>query len=69
MTTQTTYRTQTVNDVEVFYPEAGTVDAPVLLMLHGFPSSSHQFRNVIPQLADQFRVIAPDVAATDVPQI
>ncbi len=61
MTTQTTYRTQTVNDVEVFYREAGTVDAPVLLMLHGFPSSSHQFRNVIPQLADQFRVIAPDL--------
>jgi len=58
---QTTYHTQTINNVEVFYREAGASDAPVLLMLHGFPSSSHQFRNIIPQLADKFRVIAPDL--------
>lgn len=57
---QTTYRTQPVNDVDVFYREAGSVDAPVLLLLHGFPSSSHMFRNLIPKLADQYRVIAPD---------
>lgn len=61
MTNLTTYRTQTVNDVEVFYREAGQESAPVLLMLHGFPSSSHQFRNVIPALAENFRVIAPDL--------
>lgn len=58
---QTTYRKQTVGDVEVFYREAGGIDAPVLLMLHGFPSSSHQFRNIMPQLAADFRVIAPDL--------
>lgn len=54
------YRTQAVDDVEVFYREAGLVDAPVLLLLHGFPSSSHMFRDVIAPLAEQFRVIAPD---------
>ena len=60
-TTYTTvYRTQTVGNVEVFYREAGPMDAPVILLLHGFPSSSHMFRNLIPQLADQYRVIAPD---------
>lgn len=59
-TTQTSYRTQTVDDVEVFYREAGAADAPVLLLLHGFPSSSHQYRELIPLLADQYRVIAPD---------
>lgn len=57
---KTTYHTQAVNDVEVFYREAGSVDAPVLLLLHGFPSSSHMFRNLIPRLADKYRVIAPD---------
>ena len=61
MNTQTHYRTQTVNDVEVFYREAGNPDAPPLLLLHGFPSSSHQFRNLIPLLADDFRLIAPDL--------
>ncbi len=58
--TQTRYLTQTVGDVDVFYREAGAPDAPVLLLLHGFPSSSHQYRELIPQLANQYRVIAPD---------
>lgn len=56
----TTYRTQTIGNVDVFYREAGPIDAPVILLLHGFPSSSHMFRNLMPQLAEQYRVIAPD---------
>jgi pimeloyl-ACP methyl ester carboxylesterase len=55
------YKTQQVGDVEVFYREAGSKTSPVLLLLHGFPSSSHMFRDLIPQLADRFRVIAPDL--------
>jgi pimeloyl-ACP methyl ester carboxylesterase len=55
------YRTQQVDDVEVFYREAGPADAPVILLLHGFPSASHMFRNLIPLLAKSFRVIAPDL--------
>jgi len=57
---QTRYLTEQVGDVEVFYREAGAEDSPVLLLLHGFPSSSHQFRELMPLLADQYRVIAPD---------
>ncbi len=55
------YKTQQVGNVNVFYREAGARDAPVLLLLHGFPSSSHMFRDLIPMLADQYRVIAPDM--------
>jgi len=55
------YRTQQVGDVEVFYREAGPVDAPVILLLHGFPTSGHMFRDLIPLLADRYRVIAPDL--------
>lgn len=55
------YRTQAIGDVEVFYREAGPGDGPVLLLLHGFPTSSHMFRDLIPLLADRFRVIAPDL--------
>lgn len=47
--------------VEVFYREAGAADAPVVLLLHGFPASSFQFRELIPRLADRYRVIAPDL--------
>ena len=55
------YKAQRVADVEIFYREAGAKDAPVLLLLHGFPTSSHMFRDLIPQLADRYRVIAPDL--------
>jgi pimeloyl-ACP methyl ester carboxylesterase len=54
------YRTEKIDGVNVFYREAGPADAPVLLLLHGFPTSSHMFRNLIPLLADRYRVIAPD---------
>lgn len=54
------YRTANIDGVEVFYREAGPKDAPVLLLLHGFPTSSHMFRNLIPQLSDRYHVIAPD---------
>jgi pimeloyl-ACP methyl ester carboxylesterase len=54
------YRTETIDGVKVFYREAGPADGPVVLLLHGFPTSSHMFRNLIPYLADRYRVIAPD---------
>src|SRR6476659_3086862 len=54
------YRTLNVEGLKIFYREAGPKDAPVVLLLHGFPSSSHTFRNLIPQLADTYHVIAPD---------
>ena len=55
------YKHQPVADANVFYREAGPADAPVLLLLHGFPSASHMFRDLIPLLADRFHVIAPDL--------
>jgi pimeloyl-ACP methyl ester carboxylesterase len=54
-------RSVNVGDVRVFYREAGSKDAPTLLLLHGFPTSSHMFRNLIPLLADRFHVVAPDL--------
>ena len=54
------YRTATIEGVNVFYREAGPRDAPAVVLLHGFPSSSNMFRNLIPALADRYRVIAPD---------
>jgi pimeloyl-ACP methyl ester carboxylesterase len=54
------YRTATVDGVELFYRDAGPEDAPVVVLLHGFPTSSHMFRNLIPALADRYRLIAPD---------
>jgi pimeloyl-ACP methyl ester carboxylesterase len=54
------YRTQNVEGVTMFYREAGPADGPVVLLLHGFPTSSHMFRNLIPTLADRYHVIAPD---------
>ncbi|WTG47649.1 alpha/beta fold hydrolase [Actinacidiphila glaucinigra] len=60
MTGTVHYRTVEVDGLEVFHREAGDPRAPVLLLLHGFPTSSHMFRNLIPALADRYRVIAPD---------
>ncbi len=56
----TTYNRVAVKGLEVFYREAGSKDAPTIVLLHGFPSSSHMFRELIPLLADRFHVIAPD---------
>jgi pimeloyl-ACP methyl ester carboxylesterase len=55
------YRTVDVDGLPVFYREAGDVGAPKLLLLHGFPSSSHMFRDLIPLLADRFHIVAPDL--------
>jgi pimeloyl-ACP methyl ester carboxylesterase len=59
--TQTKYRSTDVNGLKVFYREAGPPDAPKLLLLHGYPTASHMFRELIPQLADRFHVVAPDL--------
>lgn len=56
----TLYRTIAVDGVDVFYREAGNPANPTLLLLHGFPSSSHMFRDLIPLLADRFHLVAPD---------
>ncbi len=56
----THYRTTTVDGTDLFYREAGPASGPVVVLLHGFPTSSHMFRNLIPALADRYRVIAPD---------
>jgi pimeloyl-ACP methyl ester carboxylesterase len=65
------YRNVVVDGLSVFYREAGRPDAPVLLLLHGFPTSSHMYRGLIPALADRYRVIAPDLPGfgfTDAPE-
>ena len=54
------YRTASIEGVNVFYREAGPADAPAIVLLHGFPASSNMYRNLIPALADRYRVIAPD---------
>ncbi len=58
--TTTTYNTIEVNGVDVFYREAGSADNPTILLLHGYPTSSHMFRNLIPVLAENYHVLAPD---------
>lgn len=57
----TRYRHADVDGLKIFYREAGSKDSPTLLLLHGFPTSSHMFRNLIPALADRYRVVAPDL--------
>ncbi len=54
------HRTIAIDGVNIFYREAGPPDGPTVLLLHGWPASSHMFRNLMPQLADRFRLIAPD---------
>ncbi len=54
------YKTVTIENVDIFYREAGDPNRPTLLLLHGFPTSSHMFRELIPALADQYHLVAPD---------
>lgn len=56
----TRYNTADIGEVSIFYREAGSKDAPTILLLHGFPSSSHMFRDLIPALAQKYHVVAPD---------
>lgn len=57
---QVYHRTVEIDGLKIFYREAGPKDAPTVLLLHGFPTSSHMFRNLIPNLADKYHVVAPD---------
>lgn len=56
----TLHKSVNVDGLEIFYREAGPRHAPTILLLHGFPTSSHMFRNLIPQLSDRFHLVAPD---------
>jgi pimeloyl-ACP methyl ester carboxylesterase len=56
----THYKTITIDGLNIFYREAGSPDDPTILLLHGFPTSSHMFRNLIPAMADRFHLVAPD---------
>jgi len=55
------FHTSDVGGIKVFYRQAGDLKAPAMLLLHGFPTSSHMFRNLIPELADDFYIVAPDL--------
>ncbi len=55
-----TYQTVQVNGLDIFYREAGPKSAPTILLLHGYPTSSHMFRNLIRDLSDQYHLLAPD---------
>jgi pimeloyl-ACP methyl ester carboxylesterase len=57
------YRKVDVDTINVFYREAGPKEAPTILLLHGFPTAGHMFRDLIPQLADRFRLVSPDLPA------
>ncbi|NJR60289.1 MAG: alpha/beta hydrolase [Cyanobacteria bacterium CRU_2_1] len=56
----TTFHTISIDGLNIFYREAGSKENPTILLLHGFPTSSHMFRNLIPLLADRFHLVAPD---------
>src|SRR5438034_3501294 len=56
-----TFQKVDVDGIKVFYREAGPKGAPTILLLHGFPTAGHMFRDLIPQLADSFRLVAPDL--------
>src|ERR1700747_2799236 len=57
----TRYQHAIVDGSKIFYREAGSKTAPAILLLHGFPTSSHMYRNLIPALADRYHVVAPDL--------
>ncbi|NEP49971.1 MAG: alpha/beta hydrolase [Moorea sp. SIO3C2] len=68
----TMHKTIEIDRLDIFYREAGSKNAPTILLLHGFPTSSHMFRNLIPALADEFHLIAPDYpgfGASSMPKI
>lgn len=56
----TTFRTVSIDGLVIFYREGGSRDNPTILLLHGFPTSSHMFRNLMSALADRFHLVAPD---------
>ena len=65
--TSTLHRTVTVDGLSVFYREAGDPSNPKMVLLHGFPSSSHQYRHLILALADHFHVVAPTILVLETP--
>ncbi len=68
----TMHKTIEIDGLDIFYREAGSANNPTILLLHGFPTSSHMFRNLIPALADEFHLIAPDYpgfGASSMPRI
>jgi pimeloyl-ACP methyl ester carboxylesterase len=60
MDTRVRHRRCTIDGTDIFYREAGSADAPVVLLPHGYPCSSYEFRNLMPALADRWRLLAPD---------
>ncbi len=69
--TEVVFRSETIDGIKIAYREAGDPSRPTILLLHGFPTSSHMFRNLIPKLAGKYHVIAPDYpgfGASDMPQ-
>ncbi|MGI9228007.1 MAG: alpha/beta fold hydrolase, partial [Gammaproteobacteria bacterium] len=56
----TSYKTVQVNGLDIFYREAGSSDAPTIILLHGYPTSSHMFRNLMRDLSNQYYLLAPD---------